>query len=200
LTYLSHGELPEVLTLILHPGGRKQVSGVAEMTSPQGWTRLHLEWKAIEMWTIPAAELLAADDLGLIPWIPLTKIDGPPEPVFRECRARIDRDAPPGDRENLLAVSQFLARLNYNDPGLFEILGGQKVMIESPMLKELIADTTRKANRAAIIRVLAGRFGRQARALRTALKAIEDDKKLEKLQGESGRCPDLEAFRKLLEP
>ena len=122
LTYLSQGELPEVLTLILHPGGRKRVSGVAEMTSPQGWTRLHLAWKAIEMWTIPAADLLAANDIGLIPWVALSKIDGPAEPVFRECRARIDRDAAPSDRENLLAVTQFLARLNYNDPRLFEIL------------------------------------------------------------------------------
>ncbi len=200
LTYLSQGELPEVLTLILHPGGRKRVAGAADMASPQGWTRLHLEWKAIEMWTIPAADLLAADDIGLIPWVALAKIDGPPEPVFRECRARIDRDAPPADRENLLAVTQFLARLNYNDPRLFQVLGGNKAMIESPLLKELMAENTRKTKQAAILVVLIGRFGSPARALRPALKAIEDDKTLEKLLGESGRCPDLESFKKLLEP
>ena len=73
-------------------------------------------------------------------------------------------------------------------------------MIESPLLKELMAENTRKTNRAAILKVLAGRFGPQARALRPALKAIEDDKKLEKLLSESGRCPDLESFKKLLEP
>jgi hypothetical protein len=196
LTYLSHGELPEVPTLILHPGGRKRVAGAAEMASPQGWTRLHRDWKAIEMWTIPAADLLAANDIGLIPWVALSKIDGPAEPVFRECRARIDRDAPPADRENLLAVTQFLARLNYNDPRLFQVLGGNKAMIESPLLKELMADKTR----ANIIVVLAGRFGRQARTLRPALEAIADSKRLEKLLGESGRCLDLEAFKKLLEP
>ena len=200
LTYLSQGELPEVLTLILHPGGRKRVAGAADMASPQGWTRLHLEWKAIEMWTIPAADLLAADDIGLIPWVALAKIDGPPEPVFRECRARIDRDAPPADRENLLAVTQFLARLNYNDPRLFQVLGGNKAMIESPLLKELMAENTRKTKQAAILVVLRGRFGSPARALRPALKAIADDKTLEKLLGESGRCADLESFKKMLEP
>jgi hypothetical protein len=88
-----------------------------------------------------------------------------------------------------------LARLK-DDPRLFQILGGQKAMIESPMLKELMADKTR----ANIILVLAGRFGRQARTLRPALKAIEDDKKLQNLLGESGVCPDLESFKKLLEP
>jgi hypothetical protein len=200
LTYLSQGELPEILTLILHPGGRKRVSGAAEMASPQGWTRLHLEWKAIEMWTIPAADLLAANDLGLIPWVALSKIDGPPEPVFRECRARIDRDAPPIDRDNLLAVTQFLARLNYNNPRLFQILGGNKAMIESPLLKELMAETTRKTKRAAILKFLVARFGPEARKVRAALGSIDDDKRLENLIDQSGRCPDLESFKKLLEP
>jgi len=109
LSYLDRGELPEVLTLVLHPGGRKGVAGVADLASRHGWTRLHLEWKVVEMWTIPAADLLEANDVGLIPWVPLAKFDGPPEPIFRKCRARIDRDAPRGDRENLLGVTQVLA-------------------------------------------------------------------------------------------
>ena len=146
LTHLNRGELPEVLTLVLHPGGRKRVAGAAELVSPHGWTRLHLEWKVVELWTIPAADLLAADDVGLIPWVPLAKIDGPPEPIFRECRARIDRDAPRGDRQNLLAVTQFLAHLNYNDPRLFQVLGGRKAMIESPVLRELMAENYAEDN------------------------------------------------------
>lgn len=200
VAYLNREELPEMLTLILHPGGRKRVAGAADLVRPHGWTRLHLEWKVVEMWTIPAADLLAADDLGLIPWVPLAQIEGPPEPIFRECRARIDRAAPPGDRENLLGVTQFLARLNYNDPRLFQALGGRKVMIESPILKELMAENTRKTTQSNILKVLVGRFGRGARALGPALKAIEDDRQLEKLLIQSGRCPDLESFKKLLEP
>ena len=75
-------------------------------------------------------------------------------------------------------------------------------MIESPLLKALMAENVRKTRRESILVVLAGRFGRQARALRPALKAIEDEKKLEKLLGvdQCGRCPDLESFKKLLEP
>jgi hypothetical protein len=166
------------------------------VASRHGWTRLHLEWKVVELWTIPAAELLAANDVGLIPWVPLAKIDGPPEPIFRECRARIDRNAPRGDGENLLAVAQFLADLNYTDPRLFEVLGGRKAMIESPVLKELMAETRRDD----IVEVLEGRFGREARAFRPALDAITNDKQLKRLLNQSGRCPDLESFTKLLEP
>jgi hypothetical protein len=151
LVYLAGGELPEVLTLILHPGGRARSTGSVELASPQGWTRWRVQWKVVELWTIPAADLLAANDLGLIPWVPLAKIDGPLEPIFEECRARIDLNAKAGQRENLLAVTQLLAKLNYNDPRLFQILGGRKAMIESPMLKELIADGERAGKQKSII-------------------------------------------------
>ncbi len=201
LAYLDRGELPEVLTVVLHPGGRKRVSGSAEMASPRGWTRLQVAWKVVELWTIPAADLLAAGDVGLIPWVPLSRIEGPPGPVFQECRERIDRGAADeNERENLLAVTQLLAGLNYNDPKLLQILGGRDAMIESPVLKELMTETIRKTQRDAILEVLAGRFGREARSLRKSLKGIEDDRRLKKLLQESGKCRDLESFRKLLEP
>jgi hypothetical protein len=194
VAYLDRWELPEVLTVVLHPGGRRRAAGAADLASPLGWTQLHLSWKVVEMWTIPAAELLAANDVGLIPWVMLAKIDGPPEPIFRECRARIDRDARGGDHENLLAVSQFLARLNYNDPRLFQILGGRKAMIESPVLKEL----RREERCSTMIDVLVERFGRRARSLLPRLESIKDDRKLKELTKQSVSCPDLESFEKLI--
>jgi hypothetical protein len=200
LAHLKWQELPEVLTVVLHPGRRKPVVGVADLASPQGWTRLHLEWRVVEMWKIPAAQLLAANDIGLVPWVTLAKIDVPSEPIFKECRARIYRDASRDEHDNLLAVSQFLARLNYNDPRLFQVLGGRKAMIESPMLKELMAENTRKTMQTAILNFLVGRFGSEARALRPALKAIKDDQLLSSLSSQAGKCPDLESFKKLLEP
>jgi hypothetical protein len=200
LVFLARGELPEVLTLILHPGGRARPTGTIELASPQGWTRWRVNWKVVELWTIPAADLLAANDLGLIPWVPLAKIDGPPEPIFQECRRRIDREAGIGQRENLLAVTQFLAGLNYNDPKLFQILGGRKAMIESPIIKELVADGERAGQRRTILRVLVARFGPGAREMRFALNTITDDKKLDELTDLSATCPDLEAFKKLLPP
>jgi hypothetical protein len=49
----------------------------------------------------------------------------------------------------LLAITQFLARLRYNDEGLFEILGGRKAMIESPLVQELRKEWTEDAMREA---------------------------------------------------
>ena len=51
------------------------------------------------------------------------RIKGSPEPIIRQCRARIDQVTSPDEHVNLLAVTQFLARLRYNDPKLFRNLG-----------------------------------------------------------------------------
>jgi hypothetical protein len=63
-----------------------------------------------------------------------------------------------------------------------------------------MAENTRKTTQANILKFLVGRFGRGARALGPALKAIEDDKRLDELLIQAVKCPDLESFRKLLEP
>jgi hypothetical protein len=89
--------------------------------------------------------------------------------IVRQCRARIDQDAPPHEHENLLAVTQFLTRLRYHDPKLFQLLGGRKAMIESPLLEELKAEWTREVaretSRKNILKCLEARFGIAARAL-----------------------------------
>jgi hypothetical protein len=71
-------------------------------------------------------------------------------------------------------------------------------MIESPVLRELMAENTRKTTQSNIVEILAGRFGRKARTLRRALKAIEDDGRLKALLIQSAKCTDLESFQKLL--
>src|SRR5207249_901647 len=111
----------------------------------------------------------------LVPWIPLTQFDGPPEPIFRECRARIDQQADALERENLLAVTQVLAGLRYNDPKLFQLLGGQEAMIESPVLQELKAEWTREARQRAIVDFLVARFGAGAEELGARLETINDE-------------------------
>jgi hypothetical protein len=105
LVYLDRRVVPDVITLILHPKGNLSILGSQELTSPGGLTHWSIRWKVIPLWTIPAASLLVLQDIGLVPWIPLTKFDGPPETIFRECRARIDQQADALERENLLAVT-----------------------------------------------------------------------------------------------
>ena len=122
--------------------------------------------------------------------------------LFRQCRARIDKEAPPEERENLLAVTQVLAGLRYNEVGLFQLLGGRNAMIESPVLQELKAEWTRDAaregTRRAIVAFLVARFGPEAEEIATQLETIADDARLKELIKLAAVCSDLPSFRKEL--
>ena len=76
-------------------------------------------------------------------------------------------------------------------------------MIESPVLQQLKAEWTlegtREGERKTIIKVLAARFGDDAKDLRATLDMIGDEAKLQELAEAAGTCPDLDAFRKRLE-
>ncbi len=217
LVYLERRVVPEVVVLVLHPRGKRPTPRKLIIPSAEGFTSIHVYWKLVELWKVPAEELLAAGDFGLIPWVPLAHFEGPPEPVFRECRERIDRDAPPEERENLRVVTHFLAGLKYNDPSVFELLGGKKAMLKtkSPLLRELFEEAAQKGERkgkregerkgkreateVAVVTVLVARFGAAAEAVKTELKAIRDDR-LKDLLVLAGTCPDLNTFRQALAP
>jgi hypothetical protein len=161
--------------------------------------------------------LLQAGDVGLIPWVPLTDHPDPPETVMQRCREEIERHAPAGEIANLLAVTQVLAYLRYNDVGLLTILGGRRIMLESPLIDDLvmekygdvIAEKTREAREAAqeaaqqaaresIVAVLEARFGDLPPDLLKQIAAVVDQKDLKQLIRATGTCPDLDAFRERL--
>jgi len=198
MVYLDRQVLPEVVVLFLYPKGKAKALDAINLSSPQGLTNLQFSWRIAKLWEVPAQELLAAGDIGLIPWVPLTQFKGTPESMIRQCRARIDRDAPPGEHENLLAVTQVLARLRYNDPKFFEILGGRKAMIESPLFQELRAELTHETTIRHIMTILVGRFGSKAESLETEIKAIDDEARLEELLLHAATCRTLGSFRKHL--
>jgi predicted transposase YdaD len=195
LVFLDRDQLPEVITLVLHPRGNFRIAGTAEFQSQRGFSQWVARWRVVELWALPAAQLLAANDIGLIPWVPLTQFDGPPEPVLQQCRERIEQQAVAEERANLLAVTQVLTRLRYNDPQLLTILGGSRIMIESPLIQEIVARTRQEKTQELIVRFLTGRFGPLPLDLTAALRTIADEPKLEELVEWAGRCPDLEAFQ-----
>jgi hypothetical protein len=197
LVYLDRDILPEVVVFFLQPKGKIAPADSASLQSRNGWTTLHLSWKAVKLWEVPAEELLAAADVGMIPWVPLAHFDGPAEPIVRRCRDRIDREAPAHEHENLLAVTQVLLGLRYNEAGLRErlrdLLGGRQAMIESPVLQEFFAETTQKN----IISFLTARFGPAAESLATELKPIDGDR-LDEIIKLAATCRTLASFRKRL--
>jgi hypothetical protein len=194
LVYLDRKVVPDVLVLVLHPRGNASLAEATTLRSRRGWSTWQLSWRTVRLWTVPAETLFSAGDVGLIPWVPLTHFEEQPEIVLRKCRERIDHDARPNEHENLLAVTQFLAQLRYNDPRLLELLGGRKAMIESPLIQEFITE----ARREDLVTFLTSRFGAQAEELESDLKSIEDANRLTELIKGAGSCRSLRAFRKLL--
>jgi hypothetical protein len=148
--------------------------------------------------------LLALGDVALLPWVPLAKLSGPPERIVERCKARIDHEVPSPEREDLLAVAQFLLRLRYDKetvPRLQELLGGREAMIESPLYQEIVEEAERngeiRAMRRAILGVLEGRFGPEAGDLEVDLKAVPFDQ-LQELIRFAVEYRSLASFRKRL--
>ncbi len=194
LVYLDRGRLPEVLVFVLHPKGNVRVADHVDIHSPGGLASWRASWRVIELWTVPATDLFAFGDVWLIPWVPLTQIDGPMEPVLARCREAIERDAMPEERENLIVVTAVLAGLRYDEDRVLAILGGSEAMIESPILRRFVAERTHKF----VFAALEARFGPVPDDIRDAVRAIKKDYHVEALHEAAMRCVDLEAFRQAL--
>ena len=206
LVYLDRGRLPEVIGLGLARKGKQRVSRGRRLQSRRGLTSVSIKWRVVELWTVPAAELLESGDVGLIPWVMLADSTQPPEMLAQHCRDAIDQRAPPGERENLLAVVQVLARLRYNDPAVFAILGGKKIMIESPLIDEIVSEAVAEAESKAelktshklIIEVLKARFGDVPTELEDRIRSVLDKDALMQMTRNAAACSDLQAFQKSL--
>ncbi|HEY7427766.1 MAG TPA: hypothetical protein VH682_26280 [Gemmataceae bacterium] len=130
----------------------------------------------------------------MTPWVPLMHIDGPPESLLERCAEKIEREAHPKDRVDLLAVSQVLGGLKFPLPLLADIFGGEQTMLESPFLQKMRADTIHKV----ILAVLKARFGSVPRDVSRLLLEVLDEEKLTALSVLASQCPDLESFREAL--
>ncbi len=197
--------------------GKYRVPERRELYSRHGLSSCRVNWRVVELWQIPDEDLLQAGGVGLIPWVPLTDHRSSPETVVRRCREEIEKHAPAGEEANLPAVTQVLSFLRYNDVGLLTILGGRRIMLESPLIDELVMEkygdliakktreaheagrlAAREAARESIVTVLEARFGDLPLDLLERIAAVVDEKDLKQLIRATGTCPDLDAFRDLL--
>jgi hypothetical protein len=194
MVYLMRREVPNVLVLVLRPKGQIRVAGEARRGGSDGVTELAGRWRVVELWNLPAEPVLAAADPGMIPWVPLMHAAEPPEVVVRRCREVIDRNAPTGEHEQLITVTQVFTRLRYKDPNLLTILGGKTAMfevLEALLIRELKAEQNHKA----ILKFLAIRFGPVPPALEAELKTILDESVLDTVVGLAASCSNMEQFQ-----
>ena len=155
LAYHAVGHLPELLMLVLRPKGNFRIVGQHEVGSRLGMSGLLAVWKVVELWTLPAEDFLDQGDVGVVPWVPLMQFDGPPEALLGRCAEKIEQEAHPKDRADLLAVTQVLGGLKFPEPLLTEYLGGEQLMFESPVLQRFVAGRFHEA----ILDLLKDRFG-----------------------------------------
>ncbi len=187
------GVLPDGLALILRPKGKYKVPEEGTSHGALGWSKETLSWKVVELWTLPAEEMLDYPDVGVVPLVPLMAFSGDPKPLLRRCRERIDREG--GEqRANLLAVAQTMTKLRFPQQVFLDLLGGSQAMIESPLIKEIVEKADRKRQRKDIDDVVRQRLGALPDSARASLEGLADEGKLHALLLFASVCPTLEAF------
>jgi hypothetical protein len=202
MVYLERHVLPEVVAVILQPRGRYCLPPVVEMRSPLGLSHWRGGWHVVELWTLRAEDLLATEDVGVVPWVPLAAFAGQPEALLRECRDRIEREAAPVDKEPLLAATRIMARLRYNDRGLLDLLFRRTSMIkwtDFPDIREAM-DEVRAVERLVSLReavrlLLQARFHKVPKVVVREVERIKDDARLKELIALAAKCSDLDSFR-----
>ena len=142
------------------------------------------------MWKLSAERFLAEAEVGAMPWVPLMKIDGPPEAVLERCVARIEREAEPKHLGDLLAISEVMAASRFPELPLSALFKGHQIMIESPVVQRWQAESLHEA----ILAILKRRLGSPGRDLTKDLRKIRDGKKLVALSVTAAECDNLAAF------
>ena len=118
--------------------------------------------------------------------------------MLRRCRQRIDH-APEDEQENLLAVTQVMAQMRYNEAGLLSIFGGTPMFDDSPLVLAAIERArvkfTAKTLRETVLLNLETRFDDLPPQIIEMVNAVADERRLRGLVKEAIRCDSLDDFR-----
>ncbi len=194
LAYSALGHLPEMLMLVLRPKGKFRIAGKHTVQSELGLASLWVEWRTVELWTLPAERFLAEPDVGVTPWVPLMQMDGPAERTLEQCVAKIEREAATAQQGDMLAIAEVMTGLRFPGSELLKLFQGKKAMIESPVVQRWKAETAHEL----ILDTLKVRFGSTPRDVTKLLRQIIDERKLKRLNQVAINCADLDEFRAAL--
>lgn len=90
---------------------------------------------------------------------------GSPETLLECCAQKIEREARPTGRADLLAVSLVLGGLRFPPALLMEFFAGEQTMFESPVLQQFVAKRLHEV----ILDLLKDRFGTIPQGVTTPL-------------------------------
>jgi len=201
LTYLDRRVVPEVIALTLCEKGHVKIDPDIRVDSALGHTRLEASWRVVNLWELNATDFLPLTDPGMAPWVPLMKIDGPPEPVLQQCRDVIETVPAPGRKGNLLGVTQILAGLRFDEKMLESLFRVEGKMIESPVLEKWFHQRDVATRQTVLHEALEAHFGVPVPAdVSAAIRVIQDEEQLKSLLPIAFTSPTLDAFRQALTP
>ena len=197
LARLALGVLPDAVLLVLCPRGQQKQSSRRQEASALGWSRRRHEWKVVELWKVPAKQLLALDEVGLTPLLPLTRSKQPPETLVQQSKERIERQASRAEQPTLLTITAIMASMRAGTPEQWlALLGGKNVLEHSPFSQYLMQGQQRATTQAAIVSVLEARFGSRPAELENLIRSAADLGKLEQGIKLAAQCSSLAQFQK----
>lgn len=200
LTYLNRRVVPEVVSLTLADRGNVRVAPSGRVASPLGSSELEGRWRIVNVWELNARDFLPLTSPGFAPWVPLMKIDGPPEPVLQQCKDAIDAVPDPVQRENLLGVTQILGGLRFDERLLAALFQPEGKMIESPVLEKWFRQREAEKVRNLILKKLEARFGPTPAEVVAGVRLVADETRLEALLDAAYASSTLDDFRAALTP
>ncbi len=190
------GVLPDAAVVVLCQRGRRQ-SARRTQQSLMGWSQRRHRWRVLELWKVPAEQLLDMNEVGLLPLLPLTRSRESPELLFRQGWERIGQQGRPDQRVQLLTITSILAGLRYTEAEEWiATLGGKSMLAESPLYQKWMAERDRETKQAAIISFLRARFGEVPETVVVQVNGITDLEKLEETIQHAGGCKSIADFRK----
>jgi hypothetical protein len=102
LARMALGVVPDAVLLVLCGRGNQKQTSKRDERSALGWSGRRHWWKVVELWKVPAGQLLALDEVGLTPLLPLTRSKQAPETLVQQSKERTERQASAAEQPTLL--------------------------------------------------------------------------------------------------
>jgi hypothetical protein len=190
------------VVLLLRPAAdHRTLTGRLHYESKKRKGRMTFTYEVIRLWRQPAERFLDGG-MGTLPLAPLCQLPASGSlserltPIIQRIDERLTREAVPEVRAQLLAATFVLSGLRVGRDELGQLFAGVKNMRESSGYQIILDEGRTEALQQTLMRLGRKRFGRASKAIETAIKGINDLKRLENL---TERLLDVAGWKELLD-